>query len=106
MKRLKLFMSAVPLTWIRRFAMVRADYVQQQGPFPQQLEADGVGHIVAQVGPKVGPCAFSSLAAKPEWLASDMAEAFIRAYVETPPLYERSCGGGDCRRTGIVFSSD
>ena len=61
----------------------QADYVQQQGPFPQQLEADGVGHIVAQVGPKVGPCAFSSLAAKPEWLASDMAEAFIRAYVET-----------------------
>ena len=25
-------------------------YVQQQGPFQQQLRADGIGHIVAQVG--------------------------------------------------------
>ncbi|WP_089720289.1 ABC transporter substrate-binding protein [Candidatus Entotheonella palauensis] len=25
-------------------------YVQQQGPYPQQLVKDGVGHIVAQVG--------------------------------------------------------
>jgi NitT/TauT family transport system substrate-binding protein len=37
--------------------------VQQQGPFPQQLKADGVGHIVAQCGPKIGPVAFSSLTA-------------------------------------------
>ncbi len=58
-------------------------YVQQQGPFPQQLEADGVGHVVAQVGPMVGPCGFSSLAATPEWLETDMAEAFMRAYRKT-----------------------
>ncbi|WP_416897659.1 MAG: ABC transporter substrate-binding protein [Minwuia sp.] len=61
----------------------QGQYVQQQGPFPQQLEADGVGHIVAQVGPKVGPCGFSSLAATPEWLATDMAKAFTRAYRKT-----------------------
>lgn len=58
-------------------------YVQQQGPFPQQLEADGVGHIVAQVGPKVGPCGFSSLVAMRDWLDSDMARAFTRAYAKT-----------------------
>jgi NitT/TauT family transport system substrate-binding protein len=58
-------------------------YVQQQGPYPQQLEADGVGHVVAQVGPKVGPCGFSSLAAKREWLETDMARAFMRAYRKT-----------------------
>ena len=58
-------------------------YVQQQGPFPQQLEADGVGHIVAQVGPKIGPNAFSSLAATREWLATDQAKAFMRAYRKT-----------------------
>lgn len=58
-------------------------YVQQQGPFPQQLEADGVGHVVAQVGPQIGPNAFSSLAATPEWLDSDMAKAFMRAYKKT-----------------------
>ena len=58
-------------------------YVQQQGPFPQQLQKDGVGHIVAQVGPKIGPCGFSSLAATREWLATDMAKAFMRAYRKT-----------------------
>ena len=58
-------------------------YVQQQGPFPQQLEADGIGHIVAQSGPLIGPCGFSSLAATREWLKTDMAKAFMRAYRKT-----------------------
>ena len=61
----------------------QGQYVQQQGPFPQQLEKDGVGHIVAQVGPLIGPCGFSSLAATREWLESDMAKAFMRAYRKT-----------------------
>ncbi|MEZ5935698.1 MAG: ABC transporter substrate-binding protein [Alphaproteobacteria bacterium] len=58
-------------------------YIQQQGPFPQQLVADGIGHIVAQVGPLIGPCAFSSIAATRDWLASDQAKAFMRAYRKT-----------------------
>ena len=58
-------------------------YVQQQGPFPQQLEKDGIGHVVAQVGPLIGPCGFSSLAATREWLDTDMAKAFVRAYAKT-----------------------
>ena len=58
----------------------KGTYVQQQGPFPQALEADGVGHIVAEVGPMIGPCGFSSLAATSEWLRTDMALAFMRAY--------------------------
>jgi NitT/TauT family transport system substrate-binding protein len=61
----------------------KGQYVQQQGPFPQQLEADGVGHIVARCGPKIGPVAFSSLAATREWLQSDVAKAFMRAYTKT-----------------------
>lgn len=61
----------------------KADYVQQQGPFPQQLEADGLGHIAAQVGTQIGLCGFSSLAASTDWLATDMAAAFIRAYKKT-----------------------
>ncbi len=58
-------------------------YVQQQGPFPQQLEANGAGHIVAQVGEKVGACGFSSLAATRDWLETERARAFTRAYVKT-----------------------
>jgi NitT/TauT family transport system substrate-binding protein len=67
----------------RAFRDGQGAYVQQQGPFPQQLQADGVGTIVAQVGRRIGPCAFSSLAATREWLQSDMAEAFTRAYRKT-----------------------
>ena len=36
-----------------------------------------------QVGRQIGPCAFSSLAATREWLKTDMAAAFIRAYGKT-----------------------
>ncbi|MDF2367632.1 ABC transporter substrate-binding protein [Sneathiella sp.] len=61
----------------------QGQYVQQQGPFPQQLESDGIGHIVAQVGKQIGPCGFSSLAATKDWLESDMARAFTRAYRKT-----------------------
>lgn len=65
------------------FRAGQGQYVQQQGPFPQQLEADGIGHVVAQSGPLIGPCGFSSLAAKREWLDTDMAKAFMRAYRKT-----------------------
>jgi len=61
----------------------KGQYVQQQGPFPQQLQADGIGHVVAQVGRQIGPCGFSSLAATRQWLETDMAKAFTRAYKKT-----------------------
>jgi len=64
----------------KAFRNGQGQYVQQQGPYPQQLETEGLGNIVAQVGPRIGPCAFSSLAASREWLESDMARAFTRAY--------------------------
>jgi NitT/TauT family transport system substrate-binding protein len=56
------------------------DYIHQQGPAPQQLEHDGVGHVVAAVGDAIGPLAFSSLAATRQWLATDDAKRFTRAY--------------------------
>ena len=62
------------------FRRGEGDYIHQQGPAPQQLEHDGVGRIVASVGDAIGPCAFSSLAATREWLQTDMARGFMRAY--------------------------
>jgi len=62
------------------FRKGEGDYIHQQGPAPQQLEHDGVGHIVASVGEAIGPCAFSSLAATRAWLKSDAALRFMRAY--------------------------
>jgi NitT/TauT family transport system substrate-binding protein len=64
----------------RAFRDGQGDYIHQQGPAPQQLEHDGVGHVVASVGAAIGPCAFSSLAATRDWLATDMAKRFMRAY--------------------------
>jgi len=62
------------------FRKGEGDYIHQQGPAPQQLEYDRVGHIVASVGEAIGPCAFSSLAATREWLRTDAAGRFMRAY--------------------------
>ncbi len=61
----------------------QGQYIHQQGPAPQQLEIDAIGHVVTALGPVVGPCAFSSLAAMPDWLNSDEGEAFSRAYSKT-----------------------
>lgn len=64
----------------RAFRDGRGDYVHQQGPAPQQLEKEGLGFVVAAVGDAVGPVAFSSIAATPEWLETEMAAAFMHAY--------------------------
>jgi NitT/TauT family transport system substrate-binding protein len=65
---------------IAAFRAGQGDFVHLQGPAPQQLEHDKVGHVVASVGEAIGPCAFSSLAATRPWLATDQARAFMRAY--------------------------
>jgi NitT/TauT family transport system substrate-binding protein len=62
------------------FRRGEGDYIHQQGPAPQQLEHDRVGHVVASVGQAIGPLAFSSLAARRAWLQTDMARRFMRAY--------------------------
>jgi len=56
------------------------DFIHQQGPAPQQLEADGVATVVASVGEAIGPVAFSSLCATEDWLKTDMAGTFFNAY--------------------------
>jgi NitT/TauT family transport system substrate-binding protein len=58
----------------------RGRYVHLQGPAPQQLESDGIGHVVASVGEAMPRVAFSSLMATREFLARDTARAFLRAY--------------------------
>lgn len=59
------------------------DFVHQQGPAPQQMEADGIATVVASVGEAIGPVAFSSLCATQEWLQTDMATAFFSAYQQS-----------------------
>lgn len=56
------------------------DFFHEQGPYPQQLEHEGLADIVAAVGEALGPVAFSSVAARPEWLGTREAKRFMRAY--------------------------
>ena len=58
----------------------KGDYVHLQGPYPQQLESEGIGHVVASVGEAIGPVAFSSVITTREFAASDECAGFIRAY--------------------------
>jgi len=62
------------------FRQGEGDYVHLQGPHPQQLEHDKAGYIVASCGAAIGPCAFSSLVASRDWLLTDQARRFMRAY--------------------------
>ena len=62
------------------FRSGRAAYVHLQGPASQQLEHDGVGSVVTSVGASMPPVAFSSLLATREFLGTDRARAFMRAF--------------------------
>tara|TARA_R110000787_G_scaffold211281_3_gene321101 strand:+ start:42630 stop:43517 length:888 start_codon:yes stop_codon:yes gene_type:complete len=80
--QLKIVDAGSGAAMINAFKDGKGDYIHLQGPAPQQLEYDGAGYIVAPVGTAIGPCAFSSLAATPAWLETDMAKAFTRAYAK------------------------
>jgi NitT/TauT family transport system substrate-binding protein len=58
----------------------RGEYVHLQGPYPQQLQKEGIGHVVASVGKAIGPVAFSSVIASRDWVKTEAAKAFTRAY--------------------------
>jgi NitT/TauT family transport system substrate-binding protein len=65
---------------MRQWRVGQGDFFHEQGAFPQQLESEGIGHIVASVGEAVGPTAFSSLVCRWDWLATDQAKRFAAAY--------------------------
>jgi NitT/TauT family transport system substrate-binding protein len=65
---------------MRQWKDGQGDYFHEQGAFPQQLEHEGVGHIVGSVGEAVGPTAFSSLICRWDWLETGEAKRFTAAY--------------------------
>jgi NitT/TauT family transport system substrate-binding protein len=64
------------------FRAGRGALIHQQGPAPQQLEHEGLAHIVASVGEAMPPVAFSSLSATRAFLETGKARAFTRAYAK------------------------
>jgi len=69
-----------PVEAMAAFAAGEGDYFHEQGPYPQQLEAQGLASIVASTGSVIGPVAFSGLAATRAWLAQSHLPAFLRAF--------------------------
>jgi NitT/TauT family transport system substrate-binding protein len=65
---------------MRQWREGQGDFFHEQGAFPQQLEHEGTGQIVASVGEAVGPVAFSSLVCRWDWLETDQAKRFTAAY--------------------------
>ncbi len=88
---------------IAAFRRGEGDFVHLQGPAPQELEHDGAGHIVAALGDAIGPCAFSSLAATREWLATDVAKRFMARLPAGAHLVDRDAGGRGGPRRGVVL---
>ena len=62
------------------FRAGEGDYIHQQGPAPQALERERVGHVVASVGAAMPEVAFSTLMATREFLKQPIAKTFVQVY--------------------------
>ncbi|HYR92431.1 MAG TPA: ABC transporter substrate-binding protein [Terriglobia bacterium] len=80
LSRVEMINAGSPEAMAAAFREGKGDYVHLQGPAPQQLESDGAGKVVAAMGEAIPPVAFSSLMAMREFLETEKAQAFMRAY--------------------------
>ena len=78
--RVKLIDGGAPDKMERAYRAGEGDYVHLQGPAPQQLEREGLAHVVASIGERMPKVAFSSLIASHDFLATEAARGFISAY--------------------------
>lgn len=62
------------------FRAGKGDFFHMQGPVPQQMEEEGLCRVVAAVGEATGDLAFSTLCARPEWLQTEAARAFMGVF--------------------------
>ena len=67
-------------TMDQAFRSGQGDYIHQQGPAPQQLDHDGIGHVVASVGEAMPEVAFSTLMATRAFLKQPLAKTFVQVY--------------------------
>jgi len=83
MNAIRMIDAGGPETMEKAFRQGQGEFIHLQGPAPQQLEKDGVGKIVASVGEVIPPVAFSSVMAMREFLDTEKAQAFMRAYLRS-----------------------
>jgi NitT/TauT family transport system substrate-binding protein len=81
--RVRLLNAGTPDEMQRAYRAGEADYIHLQAPAPHQLEAEGLGHVVASVGASMPVVAFSSLCCSRDFLKTDTFRAFLEAYRES-----------------------
>jgi NitT/TauT family transport system substrate-binding protein len=92
--RLEAIDAGAPEEMARAFRQGRGAYVHLQSPAAHQLEADGVGHVVASVGASMPQVAFSSLCCSRAFAETEIFRTFLLAYrdarewVRTAPAAE------------------
>lgn len=78
--RVRIIDAGSPVEMTAAFHTGVGDYVHLQGPAPQQLEHDGIGHIVASVGQTMPAVAFSSLCTSRQFLQTQACRSLLRAF--------------------------
>lgn len=87
------------------FVSGKADFIHLQGPYPQQLVAEGNACIVASVGAALGNIAYSSLCATSNWLATPVAVKFIQAYKAAVEYVQQTDGKKLAEQLSSQFDS-
>ena len=102
-KRLQVIDAGSPDAMDAAFRRGEGDFIHQQGPAPQQLEADGVAHVVASVGEAMPEVAFSSVCAMPGFVASDRGRAFTHAYLRARAWAQQTEPAEVARAQAVFF---
>lgn len=79
-RKMQLIDAGTPDQMRQAFRGGQGSYVHLQAPAPQQLEAEGAGHIVASVGASMPPVAFSSLCCARKFTRTSEFQAFVEAF--------------------------
>ena len=79
---IKLVRDVSAVDAINLFRKGEADYLHILHPYAQSLIDDGVGHMVASLGPELGYICYSSFAAAPDFIDehSDTVQAFVNGF--------------------------
>ena len=95
--------AGAPDAMVAAFRQGQGDYIHLQGPAPQQLEQDGVAHVLAAVGEAIGPVAFSSLARHPRLARERHGQGVHARLREIQELgRERAARGGRQGRGAVL----
>ncbi|HEY1239151.1 MAG TPA: ABC transporter substrate-binding protein [Bryobacteraceae bacterium] len=81
--RTRLVNAGTPEDMMQAYRSGNADYIHLQAPASHQLEAEGLGHVVASVGASMPVVAFSSLCCSRDFLRTDTCRQFLQAYRES-----------------------